>query len=116
MFGNCESGNLLSSSPWDLISTVSDPQTLQDGHSVPKNSPAASNEAVSVKSDATDPPKDELLAPWGSPVACDGAMSVKSVDTDPPSPDFPKESSTSTNQRSQSLLEGSVWFLKISLR
>ena len=88
--GNCESGNLLSSSPWDLISTVSDPQTLQDGHSVPKNSPAASNEAVSVKSDATDPPKDELLAPWGSPVACDGAMSVKSDDTDPPSPDFPE--------------------------
>eukprot|EP00439_Symbiodinium_sp_Y106_P022393 s9269_g2.t1 len=87
--GNCESGNLVSSSPWDLISTVSDPQALQDGHSVPKNSPAASDEAVSVKSDATDPPKDELLSPWGSPVACDGAISVKSDDTDPPSPDFP---------------------------
>ena len=88
--GNCGSGNLLSSSQWDLISTVSDPQTLQDGLSVPKNSQVASNEAVSVKSDATGPPKDEPHAPWGSPVASDGAISVKSDDTDPPSPDFPE--------------------------
>ena len=83
---------------------MSDPQTLQDGHSVPKNSPAASNEAVSVKSDATDPPKDELLAPWGLMTQTRQALTSR------------KESSTSTNQRSQSLLEGSVWFLKISLR